>query len=142
MVVFCVCQVVLTTACTVIQTVQTDVTFVRLVTCFTTQPTNAGVSFLFAVVITTHVMHYRDNTHKNMKTGVKLSYDLKVKGNSQGCQLAECELQVIINPFLSSHFSIPVTCFPLCSGAALSSQGSHRPCRRRRSSGMLTRTKF
>jgi len=49
--------------CPVIQMVLAAVMFVGSVTCLTTRPTTACVSFLFAVVMTTHVMHYRDNRH-------------------------------------------------------------------------------
>jgi len=63
MFVFCVCQGVLMAVCPVIQMVLAAVMFVGTVTCLTTRPTTACVSFLFAVVMTTHVMHYRDNRH-------------------------------------------------------------------------------
>ena len=51
----CVCQRVLQTAGTAIQTVLGSVMNVRLATCLTTRTTPACVSFLFAFVMSTHV---------------------------------------------------------------------------------------
>jgi len=56
--VFCVCQVVHMAVCPVIQMVLAGVMFVGTVTCLTTRPMTAGVSFLFTFVISTHVVQY------------------------------------------------------------------------------------
>jgi len=56
MFVICVLQRVLIAVCSVIQMVLESVTFVRPVTCLTTQPTTACVSFLFTFVTFTHAI--------------------------------------------------------------------------------------
>jgi len=50
-------------ACPVIQMVLAGVMFVGMVICLTTRPMTACVSFLFAVLMAIHVMHYCVNRH-------------------------------------------------------------------------------
>ena len=87
LVVLCVFQHVLLTACPAIHTVLAGVMFVRPATFVMTQPTAVHVSFLFPdvykFVMTTHFMYCRVRRCRKIKPGLKLSCDLMaVAGNS------------------------------------------------------------